>query len=421
MRKKIKKTIKILSFIQKSLLKKNLIQPNQKLLVTISGGQDSISLLIILYFFQNQWNWKLKILWCNHIWQKDSFQIFLELTKLIYQFPFGLICLISLKSLKTEQKSRDWRYSSFFRINLYYLNQYIILGHTSSDRIETILFNLFRGSGTHSFYFLNWYKEIFLNYTSKFPSQSKVICLEKKIFDFISTTNKDICKERPKKFKKKYFYNTLISETVEQSFYQNKKIVTKKSPKNFYKKNIQLKKLPLIRPLLQLNRYNINNFIYSLDLPIFPDPTNQNKNYIRNRIRKQLLPLLRVVFNPQIDNTLFQYSEIGLQEENYSSYCIQKLYNELAYQNNNIYCFDLSLIQKLPDGIKTKFIRKFFRTNYKMTLSFSQTEQLLHFIFNLQFNPKEQNFIRFLFFPKIGILIFYNNQLIIFKPTVKKI
>ena len=152
------KTIELVNFLHQLLIKKKLLKSNQSLILAISGGQDSISLLFIFIQLKDQWNWKLSIIYCNHLWQKDSFYTMLHLFKLSYLLDLPLYLAVTLQKVLTEQKARNWRSLTFQRITGFYLFSVIVTGHSKSDRIETGFFNLFRGSGTQGVSSLNWTK-----------------------------------------------------------------------------------------------------------------------------------------------------------------------------------------------------------------------------------------------------------------------
>ena len=152
------KTIELVNFLHQLVIKKKLLKSNQSMILAISGGQDSISLLFIFIQLKNQWNWKLSIIYCNHLWQKDSFYTMLHLFKLSYLLNVPLYLAVTLQKVLTEQKARNWRSLTFQRITGFYLFSVIVTGHSKSDRIETGFFNLFRGSGTQGVGSLNWTK-----------------------------------------------------------------------------------------------------------------------------------------------------------------------------------------------------------------------------------------------------------------------
>jgi len=152
------KTIELVNFLHQLVIKKKLLKSNQSMIVAISGGQDSISLLFIFIQLKDQWDWKLSIIYCNHLWQKDSFYTMLHLFKLSYLLNVPLYLAVTLQKVLTEQKARNWRSLTFQRITGFYLFSVIVTGHSKSDRIETGFFNLFRGSGTQGVGSLNWTK-----------------------------------------------------------------------------------------------------------------------------------------------------------------------------------------------------------------------------------------------------------------------
>ena len=83
-----------------------------------------------------------------------------------------------------------------------------------------------------------------------------------------------------------------------------------------------------VRPLLSINRFDIQNLCLLWRLPIYPDRSNKQFIQSRNRIRKQLLPIIRFYFNPQIETVLFQFTEILNEEHSYLERLTYFLVNE---------------------------------------------------------------------------------------------
>ena len=71
----------------------------------------------------------------------------------------------------------------------------------------------------------------------------------------------------------------------------------------------------VIRPLLGLSRGDATRLCANWNLPVYPDATNEKLQFLRNRLRKQLFPLLRCLFNPRFDKSLFQCSELMAREQ----------------------------------------------------------------------------------------------------------
>jgi tRNA(Ile)-lysidine synthetase-like protein len=158
---KKKTSTEILNTINFCLYKQKLILPKQKIIIGLSGGQDSICLVFILLILQNQWNCKIAFTSCNHLWQKDSFEVMRQIQKISFLFCIKIFLLITSKKLLKEQKARNWRHYSWQRLLVFSASNCLLTGHTASDRIETILFQLMRGSGAKGILSLYWQKAMF--------------------------------------------------------------------------------------------------------------------------------------------------------------------------------------------------------------------------------------------------------------------
>jgi hypothetical protein len=140
-------------------------------------------------------------------------------------------------------------------------------------------------------------------------------------------------------------YNTFSLVSVQQKCKSTKNPDLKRNPKNFViSKNILVslntlnrKNSFLIRPLLFVNRFDLRKLCTFWQLPIYPDKTNENLSYYRNRIRKQLLPLLRFFFNPQIDKIFLQFSELANSEEIYFNFVATRLKEEFQIKKEKIF------------------------------------------------------------------------------------
>ena len=79
------------------------------------------------------------------------------------------------------------------------------------------------------------------------------------------------------------------------------------------------------RPLLNVHRFEIRQFVRFWKLPIYSDPSNQKTNYLRNKVRKQLIPTLRIFFNPQLDTVLLNFVEVQKNEQLYFQSVLKSL------------------------------------------------------------------------------------------------
>ena len=85
----------------------------------------------------------------------------------------------------------------------------------------------------------------------------------------------------------------------------------------------------LLRPLIETTRFDLKKLCQIWNLPIYPDVTNQSLISTRNRIRLQLLPILRFFFNSQVDTIFAQFAQINLQEQDFLNYLTTRLIKDL--------------------------------------------------------------------------------------------
>ena len=146
--------------LHRTLRVRHLLPKDRLLLVAVSGGQDSLCLIKLLLDLQPKWGWTLGIAHCNHRWRTDSEANALHVENLANAWSIPYYGATNDGSLPSEAAARKWRYEALSEIALAHNYQYIVTGHTSSDRAETLLYNLIRGSGTDGLQALSWQKPL---------------------------------------------------------------------------------------------------------------------------------------------------------------------------------------------------------------------------------------------------------------------
>ena len=145
--------------LQRTLKQRSLLPAQSQVLVAVSGGQDSLCLLKLLLDLQPKWNWTLAIAHCNHRWQHDSEAAALVRTwAQTWQLPYfeATAEVVSHR----EAEARSWRYEALKSIAATQGYSAIATGHTASDRAETLLYNLVRGSGADGLQALTWRRSL---------------------------------------------------------------------------------------------------------------------------------------------------------------------------------------------------------------------------------------------------------------------
>jgi len=74
---------------------------------------------------------------------------------------------------------------------------------------------------------------------------------------------------------------------------------------------------PYIRPLFYCSRPEIADFLNDRKIPYCEDSSNEKIDYLRNRIRLELIPFLREKYNPRITENLFEASGIFRADNDY--------------------------------------------------------------------------------------------------------
>ena len=103
-----------------------------------------------------------------------------------------------------------------------------------------------------------------------------------------------------------------------------------------------------IRPLHECFRHEVEAYINRCGLVFRADITNRSDDYLRNRVRRELIPLL-VRYNPQVKSTLIETSRILSDDEE----CLQGLVDRL-YARTKVETMDKGLLALDVDAIKVQ-------------------------------------------------------------------
>ncbi|MEH2065575.1 MAG: tRNA lysidine(34) synthetase TilS [Nostoc sp.] len=184
--------------IHRTIRSRHLFDRNQRLLIAVSGGQDSLCLIKLLLDLQSKWRWSLGIAHCDHRWRSDSQANAHHVENLAKTWGISFYLETANKPINSEATARDWRYqalSAIAQVNNY---QYIVTGHTASDRAETLLYNLIRGTGADGLQALTWQRPLTTEIMLVRPLleitriQTEQFCQEFKLPIWQDSTNQDL-------------------------------------------------------------------------------------------------------------------------------------------------------------------------------------------------------------------------------------
>jgi len=338
--------------VHKTLLYRQILPSNQRLLVAVSGGQDSLCLIKLLLDLQPKWGWNLAIVHCDHRWRSDSEASANHVEQLAKNWGISYYLETAWDIPKTEAAARQWRYQALTEIAIAHNYPYIVTGHTASDRAETLLYNLIRGSGADGLSALTWKRPL---------ADFGLPILDFRLANSGENPNSQISAD----------FRLENQDENSQS-----KIPNLKS------------KIYLVRPLLEITRSQTGQFCQEQKLPIWEDSTNQDLQYTRNRIRSELLPYLETHFNPKAQQALAQTAELLRADVEYlelaASDLLQRAMSPIA--DNMQVNFQLPvklnrpILREAPLALQRRAMRQLLQQILPSAPSFESVEKLTSLI-----------------------------------------
>lgn len=139
--------------VLQTIKQNNLINENDKIVIGVSGGPDSMCLLDILYCLKQDLHIKLAVAHINHMIRKEAEQE----TKYVQEFckKIDVPCytkyaeveiLAKQQKVGTEEMGRKVRYEFFEEVAKKEGATKIATAHNANDNSETIIMNLLRGT-----------------------------------------------------------------------------------------------------------------------------------------------------------------------------------------------------------------------------------------------------------------------------------
>ena len=80
-----------------------------------------------------------------------------------------------------------------------------------------------------------------------------------------------------------------------------------------------------IRPLIEMSREEILGFLKQSGAGYRVDSSNESFAYLRNRVRRELIPFIRGKYNPRIEQTLARTAEIIRRDDSYIDGCVRDI------------------------------------------------------------------------------------------------
>lgn len=144
----------ILEKVKNTIRKYNLINKNDKIVVGVSGGPDSVVLLYLLNYLKKDFKLNLQIAHLDHMLRRDSRQDREFVESLAAKLKLPITCgQINVKKLarrgSLEEIARNVRLEFLFKVAKQIKAKKIALGHNFDDQAETVLMRILRGTGIY--------------------------------------------------------------------------------------------------------------------------------------------------------------------------------------------------------------------------------------------------------------------------------
>jgi tRNA(Ile)-lysidine synthase len=252
--------------IQKFITNKNLFSKDDKLLLAISGGADSVCLFFIL----KDLGYNIELAHCNFNLRDresdkdESFvkQLAQKYSAKYYVKSFDTQKYANNKNISIQMAARELRYEWFDELLVANNLDFIIVAHHKNDNIETFFINLIRGTGING-----------------------------------------LC-------------------------------------------GIKVKKNNVIRPLIEINRKEVEDYLIQRNIKYRNDSSNTDFKYLRSKVRHQLIPLLKEL-NPSIEQKISNQISFLDVFHQFSQKKIDIIRDQLLTHIDGAYYIDISQLVKV--------------------------------------------------------------------------
>lgn len=114
----------------------------------------------------------------------------------------------------------------------------------------------------------------------------------------------------------------------------------------------------IIRPLLEVWKEDIESVAHECSIPYLIDSSNLKENYLRNRLRLDLIPLIEKEYQKGFRKNIFKTSILLKDENEFMDEEAEKAYREIVHEEEEESYFNLSELQSLHPALRWRIIQK---------------------------------------------------------------
>jgi tRNA(Ile)-lysidine synthase len=137
--------------------------------------------------------------------------------------------------------------------------------------------------------------------------------------------------------------------------------------------------LSLIRPLIDVSRQEVLQFLEEKSLAYRTDASNQDLRFVRNRIRAEVLPYLAEHFNAKVIQALARYAELAGEDEAFLSNLAETAAAHMLIRRSAEIHLTINELDKQPRALQRRILREALRqtTGSLRKVQFSHIESIL--------------------------------------------
>jgi len=326
--------------VLRTIEKYNMIEKDDKIVMGISGGPDSLCMLDVLFNLKGKFNLKLYVVHVNHMIRGEDAKKDAEFVEKLCKdldLPFFLFeenvpYLAKKMGLSEEQAGRYVRYKAFEETLKKVGGNKIAVAHNKNDVAETVLLNILRGTGLRGLI-------------------------------GIKPVNGNI-----------------------------------------------------IRPLIEIERREIEKYLKDKNLHPRIDHTNYEDLYTRNKIRLKVIPYIEEVFKIDLVENLSRMAAILLEEDDYLEAKCEEVFNQICEINGEEIKVDVDALKSQHTAIKRRLVKRMYLYVKGETdgLEYGHVEDVLNLLDKPTSSKIDLPF-------EIEALKMYNNLVIRKKKTKEKV
>ncbi len=132
----------------------------------------------------------------------------------------------------------------------------------------------------------------------------------------------------------------------------------------------------VVRPLLDVTRKELREYLKVRGLPHREDATNEDTSVARNRIRHSLIPFLKTNFSERIVDVLAREASIARADDEWMEHEVDQAVGQMLSYGKEVADIDCDAIAKLPTALSRRVLKRVLEHVGGRPVSFDQTNRL---------------------------------------------